>query len=122
MDSTATWAAGASINYTIVGTATHGGGSCQMSMSYDLGATWNVIFSQIGGCLVDGMTTTIEIPKEAPSGEALFSWGWFNLLGNREMCEFGSGLGVEGGVGAGDSVVMGNMGRALMVQTKIVRS
>ncbi|WVR09467.1 hypothetical protein IAU60_006534 [Kwoniella sp. DSM 27419] len=85
MDSVASFAAGDNMNFTIAGTATHGGGSCQISMSYDLGVTWNVIFSQVGGCLVDGMTTTITIPSEAPSGEALFAWGWFNRLGNREM-------------------------------------
>ncbi|KAK4686244.1 hypothetical protein P7C73_g3883, partial [Tremellales sp. Uapishka_1] len=89
-DSVDTWAAGATSNYTIVGTATHGGGSCQLSMSYDLGKTWNVIFSQMGGCLIDGMTTNVQIPSEAPSGEALFSWSWFNLQGNREMCTAGS--------------------------------
>ena len=73
------------MNYTIVGTATHGGGSCQISMSYDQGATWSVIFSQIGGCPVDDMTTSITIPSAASSGEALFAWSWFNLQGNREM-------------------------------------
>ena len=80
-----TYSAGSSINYTIAGTATHGGGSCQISMSYDLGATWSVIFSYVGGCLIEGLTTSLTIPTDAPSGEALFSWSWFNLLGNREM-------------------------------------
>ncbi|KAK8854655.1 hypothetical protein IAR55_003394 [Kwoniella newhampshirensis] len=85
MNSVVTWSAGSTINYTIAGTAVHGGGSCQCSMSYDQGKTWNVIFSYIGGCLIEGMTTEITIPADAPSGEALFAWGWFNLLGNREM-------------------------------------
>ncbi|WWD02224.1 hypothetical protein V865_000262 [Kwoniella europaea PYCC6329] len=85
MGSVATFSAGSSMNYTIAGTATHGGGSCQISMSYDQGSTWNVIYSQVGGCLVDGMTTTITIPSEAPNGDALFAWGWFNRQGNREM-------------------------------------
>ncbi|WWC90519.1 uncharacterized protein L201_005455 [Kwoniella dendrophila CBS 6074] len=85
MGSVATYSAGQTMNYTIAGTAIHAGGSCQISMSYDDGATWNVIYSVVGGCLVDGMTSTITIPKDAPSGEALFAWGWFNRLGNREM-------------------------------------
>ncbi|WWC71412.1 uncharacterized protein I206_105368 [Kwoniella pini CBS 10737] len=85
MGSVASLAAGSNMNYTVAGTATHGGGSCQISMSYDQGSTWNVIYSVVGGCLVDGMTTTITIPSDAPSGEALFAWGWFNRLGNREM-------------------------------------
>lgn len=85
MYSRATWDAGSTINYTLVGTATHGGGSCQLSMSYDSGATWNVILSWMGGCPIDAMTAEVTIPTDAPSGEALFAWGWFNLLGNREM-------------------------------------
>jgi hypothetical protein len=86
MSSVVTWSAGQTVNYTLAGTAVHGGGSCQLSMSYDLGITWAVIYSHIGGCLIDGMTEEVVIPKDAPSGEALFSWGWFNLQGNREMC------------------------------------
>ncbi|WVQ80049.1 hypothetical protein IAT38_002150 [Cryptococcus sp. DSM 104549] len=100
MSSVATWSAGSTYNYTVVGTATHGGGSCQLSMSYDSGATWSVIFSQIGGCLVDGMTTEFPLPADAPSGEALFAWGWFNLLGNREMYHNCAPVTITGG-GAG---------------------
>ena len=85
--SVVTWDAGASINYTIAGTAIHGGGSCQLAMSYDSGTTWSVIHSHMGGCVIEGLTETVTIPKEAPSGEAIFAWNWFNLIGNREMCE-----------------------------------
>jgi hypothetical protein len=85
MDSVATFAAGSSVQYSIAGTATHGGGSCQMSMSYDNGASWNVIHSTIGGCMVEGQNLDVKIPSEAPNGEALFAWSWFNQLGNREM-------------------------------------
>lgn len=85
MDSVATWSAGSSATYSIGGTATHRGGSCQLAMSYDMGKTWNVILSYMGGCMVDERTTEFTIPKEAPSGEALFAWSWFNQAGNREM-------------------------------------
>lgn len=85
MYSRVTWDAGSTVNYTIAGTATHGGGSCQMSMSYDNGTTWNVIQSWMGGCPIDAMTAEVTIPTDAPSGYALFAWGWFNLEGNREM-------------------------------------
>lgn len=81
----ATWSAGSSVNYTVAGSAIHGGGSCQISMSYDQGKTWNVIYSIIGGCLVEGLTQDVTIPSDAPSGDALFAWSWFNLVGNREM-------------------------------------
>ena len=30
-------------------------------------------------------TQQFELPQEAPNGKALFAWGWFNQLGNREM-------------------------------------
>ena len=85
MPSVASLSAGQSMNYTIYGTATHDGGSCQIALSYDFGSSWNVVYSHIGGCLVEGMTETITIPSDAPSGAALFSWSWFNNQGNREM-------------------------------------
>lgn len=85
MASVTTWAAGGTYSYTVAGSATHGGGSCQLSMSYDNGQTWAVIFSYIGGCMVEGPTTDFTLPADAPSGEAIFSWSWFNQLGNREM-------------------------------------
>ncbi|KAL7422423.1 hypothetical protein Q5752_003071 [Cryptotrichosporon argae] len=97
MFSTATWTAGSTYNYTIVGTATHGGGSCQLAMSYDDGATWNVILSLVGGCLVDGMTQEFTLPAEAPSGDALFAWNWFNREGNREMYQNCAVITVENG-------------------------
>jgi hypothetical protein len=50
-----------------------------------MGKTWNVIFSYIGGCMAEDLTNSFVIPKAAPSGEAVFSWTWFNRLGNREM-------------------------------------
>lgn len=79
------WSAGGTYNYTVAGTATHGGGSCQLVMSYDYGKTWQVIFSYIGGCMVEGSTTEFTLPSDAPNGEAMFGWNWFNRLGNREM-------------------------------------
>jgi hypothetical protein len=64
------------------GTATHGGGSCQFSLSYDQGNTWAVIHSIIGGCPLN-TTYSFNTPNEVPSGNALFGWTWFNKLGNR---------------------------------------
>jgi hypothetical protein len=85
MDSVKSISAGSTLAYSVGGTATHGGGSCQISMSYDFGVSWNVIHSIIGGCMNEGLDLSVEIPSEAPSGEALFSWSWFNHLGNREV-------------------------------------
>jgi hypothetical protein len=35
--------------------------------------------------MVEGQNLDVKIPSEAPNGEALFAWSWFNQLGNREM-------------------------------------
>jgi hypothetical protein len=43
--SVATWAAGTQYNFTVLGSATHGGGSCQAALSYDKGVSWKVIHS-----------------------------------------------------------------------------
>ncbi|KJX97568.1 hypothetical protein TI39_contig481g00037 [Zymoseptoria brevis] len=81
---TASYTAGQTYNMTLAGTATHEGGSCQLSLSYDNGATFKVIKSMIGGCpLID--TYDFTIPSYAPAGNALFAWTWQNRVGNREM-------------------------------------
>jgi hypothetical protein len=52
--STATFAPGQSYKFTISGGASHNGGSCQASLSYDKGKTWTVIHSYIGNCPLQG--------------------------------------------------------------------
>ncbi|KAK2590802.1 hypothetical protein QQS21_011507 [Conoideocrella luteorostrata] len=82
----AVWAPGQTYKMTITGTASHGGGSCQASLSYDGGKTWKVIHSYIGGCPVSGTSSfSFALPSDAPTGDALFAWTWFNNIGNREM-------------------------------------
>ena len=105
MGAVTTWSAGGTYNYTTQGTATHGGGSCQLTMSYDFGKTWQVIYSIIGGCMVEGSTIQFTLPKDAPSGEAVFSWNWFNQMGNREMYQNCAIINViNGGAGLSPSV------------------
>ncbi|PWW71881.1 Lytic polysaccharide monooxygenase, partial [Tuber magnatum] len=72
-------------NFTLSGTAVHGGGSCQASISEDGGKTFRVIRSYVGGCPAVGKSFEFVVPKEAKSGDALFAWTWFNNVGNREM-------------------------------------
>ncbi|GIZ39599.1 hypothetical protein CKM354_000297800 [Cercospora kikuchii] len=79
-----TYVAGSTYNLTLAGTATHGGGSCQISLSYDNGATFRVIKSIIGGCPL-ASTYDFTIPSFVPEGDALLSWSWQNHAGNREM-------------------------------------
>ncbi|KFZ19183.1 hypothetical protein V501_00781 [Pseudogymnoascus sp. VKM F-4519 (FW-2642)] len=81
---TAFYSAGSTYEMSLTGTATHNGGSCQISLSYDNGATFKVIKSMLGGCPLT-LKYDFVIPSEAPNGRALLAWTWFNLTGNREM-------------------------------------
>ncbi|RDW81898.1 hypothetical protein BP6252_03010 [Coleophoma cylindrospora] len=85
------------------GSAVHGGGSCQVSITYDqtptASSTWKVIHSIEGGCpqkgqtgnsgnsasQVDPDTYSYTIPTTLPTGNATLAWTWFNKIGNREM-------------------------------------
>jgi len=79
------------------GSAPHGGGSCQISLTYDMqpnaGSRFTVIKSFQGACPVAAAgnevsgpyTLPYTIPKDAPSGKAVLAWTWFNRRGNREM-------------------------------------
>ena len=78
------WQAGETYNFTLVGTATHNGGSCQASLSFDQGSSWTVVHSYIGQCPLKS-TWQFTLPNDTPSGDALFAWSWFNQIGNREM-------------------------------------
>ncbi|KAI5805103.1 hypothetical protein EDC01DRAFT_642009 [Geopyxis carbonaria] len=82
---TATYAAGSTYDLEIVGEAVHGGGSCQLSLSYDNGQTFHVIKSIMGSCPIQ-RNYKFTIPADTPAGkDVLFAWTWFNKMGNREM-------------------------------------
>jgi hypothetical protein len=91
----ATYSAGSTYNMTIAGSAVHGGGSCQLSLSYDNGATFRVIKSMIGGCPLTS-TYDFTIPSYAPDGNALFAWTWQNEQGNREYYMNCATVSIEG--------------------------
>ncbi|ERS94950.1 hypothetical protein HMPREF1624_08661 [Sporothrix schenckii ATCC 58251] len=99
---TASFAAGQSANLTIGGGAPHGGGSCQVSVSYDRGQSFTVVQSIEGGCPASAGTTTLDfvIPYDAPQGDALLAWTWFNNLGNREMYMNCAAVTITGAAGA----------------------
>ncbi|KHN97464.1 uncharacterized protein MAM_04479 [Metarhizium album ARSEF 1941] len=82
--SVATWTAGQNYSMSVEGSATHNGGSCQLSLSYDGGSSWTAFHSFIGGCPLM-KTWKFNLPADTPAGEALFAWSWFNQIGNREM-------------------------------------
>lgn len=82
---TADYISGEDYSIEFEGTATHLGGSCQLSLSYDEGRTFRVIKSIEGGCpLTKGYNFTIPADA-APSQAVIFSWTWFNHEGNREI-------------------------------------
>ena len=90
----ATYAAGQQAIFKTKGVeAAHNGGSCQVSLSFDQGATWKVIKSFIGNCVRSAGGNVFDqnqdysftIPADAKAGNALWAWSWFNQSGNREM-------------------------------------
>lgn len=81
---TADYTRGQTYNMTFAGTIMHGGGSCQIALSYDRGKTFKVIKSIIGGCPYK-MTYDFTIPTYAPEGTAVLAWTWQNNIGNREF-------------------------------------
>lgn len=72
------YSAGGTYQLILAGSATHAGGSCQLSLSYDGGSSWEVFKSFIGGCVNpdpgSDQTFSFTIPPGAADGEALFAW------------------------------------------------
>ncbi|KAF1365773.1 hypothetical protein EJ07DRAFT_94624 [Lizonia empirigonia] len=78
------------LNFT--GTAVHGGGSCQLSVTTDTTPTtsskFKVIESIEGGCPgIDGpLDFKFKLPDSIPNGKATFAWTWFaKLSGGPEL-------------------------------------
>lgn len=88
----------------LIGTAVHGGGSCQISITYDNPPTpqskFKVIKSIEGGCIarneagnrpganavqVNPDSYEYSIPDDIPAGNGTIAWTWFNKMGYREM-------------------------------------
>jgi hypothetical protein len=82
-----TMAAGTKQTLELSGSAVHGGGSCQLSISLDMEPTANSVFKVIksmeGGCPgVDQKANSydFELPTSIPNGKATFAWTWFSKL------------------------------------------
>lgn len=81
----ATYKAGDTIKVEIDGSAIHGGGHCQFSISYN-DKDFVAIKTIIRTCFLDGKTFNVQIPPETPSCDrCTFSWTWNNAVGNREQ-------------------------------------
>lgn len=100
---TNTYELGSSQPLSFTGSAVHGGGSCQVVMTYDNPATkdsqWKVIHSIEGGCPARNTAGNLaanpdakdpngyqfQVPDNIPTGKGTIGWTWFNRIGNREM-------------------------------------
>jgi len=115
------------------GSAVHGGGSCQVSITYDENPTaqssFKVIHSIQGGCparntpgnLPDNAdapapdTYEFTIPEDIPSGKATLAWTWVNKVGNREFymacapIEIGGSGGSESALAALPDMMVANI-------------
>lgn len=110
------WTVGSKQNLTLIGSATHSGGSCQISVTTDKApnkqSVWKVIHSFEGGCPVPPETGGnfgdepgkknnapffYTIPPELPNGDLVMSWSWFNKEGNPEMYQNCGPVTVTGG-------------------------
>jgi hypothetical protein len=100
---TATWPQGSSQSITISGGASHNGGSCQLAMSYDSGKTFKVVHSFIGSCPLSSSYSFV-VPSDAPTGNAIFAWIWYNHTGNREIYMNCASVAVTAGSGTSSSV------------------
>ncbi|KAJ0108251.1 hypothetical protein J7T55_000217 [Diaporthe amygdali] len=98
------WERGSVQHLQAMGGATHGGGSCQISVTYDLKPTvrsaWRVIHSIQGGCPIRNLTETnygdsattllpdiynFTIPDWLPLGRAVMAWTWYGRWSVPEM-------------------------------------
>jgi hypothetical protein len=102
---------------SFIGQAVHGGGSCQVSITYDTAPTkdsvWKVIHSIQGGCpaknqegnmgnsatTADPFVYGFTIPDDIPTGNATLAWTWLNRVGNREYYMNCAPISITGGDG-----------------------
>lgn len=75
LNSVATYEAGQTYELELQGGATHGGGSCQISLSCDSGDHFKVLKSIVGNCPID-KKYDFTIPEEAGSAQCLLAWSW----------------------------------------------
>lgn len=111
------------VNQTLsfFGSAVHGGGSCQISLTTDKepskSSKWQVIHSIEGGCPssadlnlepedakgTNSGTFQYSIPEGIATGDYTLAWTWFNKVGNREMYMNCAPITVTGGSGKRDA-------------------
>ncbi|KAE8850555.1 hypothetical protein PTNB73_00437 [Pyrenophora teres f. teres] len=107
------WKVGSTQKLSFTGTAVHGGGSCQISVTTDKEPTkdskFKVIYSIEGGCPANFPSNYPEVgpsydgsfpftvPPELPNGQMTMAWTWMNKVGNREFYMNCAPITVSGG-------------------------
>ncbi|KAI9841133.1 MAG: hypothetical protein M1837_000977 [Sclerophora amabilis] len=117
---------GSTQELSFTGSAVHGGGSCQVSLTTDKNPTkdtkFKVIHSIIGGCPKKGAggnigsdpngggadTYQYKIPEDLAPGDYTLAWTWFNKVGNREMYMNCAPVTITGGNAARDLSALGS--------------
>ena len=120
-------AIGSSQQLSFKGSAVHGGGSCQVSLTTDANPTkqskWQVIYSVMGGCPSKTATGNLpenpdstgsdkydyKIPAGITPGSYVLAWTWFNKIGNREMYMNCANVKITGGSSKRDSYTNATM-------------
>ncbi|KAJ2551887.1 hypothetical protein EV175_003523, partial [Coemansia sp. RSA 1933] len=105
------------------GGATHLGGDCEFSISYDGGATFVVLHQELRYCFytaspdsggVDSVRSyTFDLPSTLPGTDhAVFAWSWVNASGNREFYMNCGDVAVVGSAGSysGKEMTIANYG------------
>ncbi|KAJ9054210.1 hypothetical protein DSO57_1017008 [Entomophthora muscae] len=92
------YSAGQAINVAIEGGATHNGGHCQFALSFN-GQDFVNIHTVFGTCPQPERSFSVQIPKNFPSGKAVFAWVWNNRSGNRELYMNCADIEITGGSG-----------------------
>ncbi|KAJ2403324.1 hypothetical protein GGI23_000029 [Coemansia sp. RSA 2559] len=121
---TDTWTAGQSVTVQFAsGGATHGGGDCEFSISYDNGSTFVVLHQELRYCFytaspasggTDSVRSyTFDLPSNLPGTDhAVFAWTWVNAVGNREFYMNCGDVAIKGSAGSytGKEVTIANYG------------
>lgn len=110
--------AGSTQLLSLLGSATHGGGSCQISLTTDMqpkkDSKWMVIWSMEGGCPANnpgnlGTNPNAEdpyqfhytIPEDIPNGNYTLGWTWHTRVGVKDLFMNCAPITVTGGKDGG---------------------
>ncbi|KAJ1959398.1 hypothetical protein GGI12_004358 [Dipsacomyces acuminosporus] len=118
------WTAGRSVTVRFAPPgATHSGGHCEFSISYDGGNTFVVLYQALKHCFFDSIPTngsgnivtsyTFTLPSNLPgTSHAVFAWSWVNAEGNREFYNNCGDVAIVGPAGSytGKKMTIANYG------------